>query len=104
MGTSPWITFKFKEVKRVDMAMDVYLPSDEQLRKSGKERAPVLVYYHGADRFHSQRVRPGPAHLSPSHAQGAGCALGTEDGTTGSVGGSSVGPFPAPSSRYMPRG
>lgn len=56
MGTSPWITFKFKEVKRVNMAMDVYLPSDEQLRKSGKERAPVLVYYHGADRFRVERV------------------------------------------------
>ena len=48
MTTSPWTTFKFKEVQGVSFEMDVYLPSVDQLRKSGRKRAPALLYYHGA--------------------------------------------------------
>ncbi|GAA5941152.1 hypothetical protein JCM3775_001319 [Rhodotorula graminis] len=47
MTTTRWTTLKFKEVQGVDFNMDVYLPSEDQLRKSGRKRAPVLVYYHG---------------------------------------------------------
>ncbi|GAA6047249.1 hypothetical protein JCM3770_001847 [Rhodotorula araucariae] len=45
--TGPWATYTFKHVQGVAFQMDVYLPSPEQLQRSGRAAAPVLVYYHG---------------------------------------------------------
>ncbi|BGP44880.1 hypothetical protein JCM10450v2_000695 [Rhodotorula kratochvilovae] len=44
--TGPWTTFTFKHEQGVAFEMDVYLPSSEQLERSGRKKAPVLVYYH----------------------------------------------------------
>ncbi|GJN91694.1 hypothetical protein Rhopal_004717-T1 [Rhodotorula paludigena] len=45
--TGPCTTFVFKREQGVDFQADVYLPSEDQLKRAGHQKAPVLVYFHG---------------------------------------------------------
>lgn len=73
--TGPCTTFVFRREQGVDFQADVYLPSEDQLKRAGHQKAPVLVYFHGETVVTALQARL----LTTKSTAGGGLCTGNRD-------------------------